>query len=183
MSAPARPVLTMRTAGVTLSPDVIGSKTKIVKVRQPWAHALVTGRKDVENRTWPIVSGCGPDTPVWFLVASSKSKPTAAMMADYHRRLALTDPDGRLFKEEANDFSYGEILGLVLLKGCYKSWGQSPWYNSPDLAWVVQDAWQFRTPIPLDSNDGFQTQASLGEAERARFEYVERVRAEIARLL
>ena len=182
MSAPARPVLTMRTAGVTLSPDVVGSKTKIVKVRQPWAHALVTGRKDVENRTWPIVSGCGPDTPVWFLVASSKSKPTAAMMADYRRRLALTDPDGRLFKDNTGEFSYGHILGLVLLKGCYTHW-ESPWYNSPDLAWVVQAAWEFSTPIPLDPGDKFQTQASVGEGDRARFGYLERVRAEIARLV
>ena len=182
MSAPARPPLTMTAVQQRLSPDVIGSRTKIVKVKQPWADALVTGRKDVENRTWPIVPGCGENTPMWFLVASSKSKPTAAMMADYRRRLALTDPDGRLFEDNTGEFSYGDILGLVLLKGCYKSWN-SPWYNSPDLAWVVQAAWEFRTPIPLDPNDGFQTQASLGEGDRARFQYVERVRAEIARLV
>ena len=182
MSAPARPPLTMRATSVTLSPDVIGSRTKIVKVKQPWADALVTGRKDVENRTWPIVPGCGENTPMWFLVASSKSVPTAAVMRDYQKRMALTNPHGRPFKDEASDFSYGEILGLVLLKGCYTRWN-SPWYNPPDLAWVVQDAWEFRTPIPLHPGDGFQTQASLGDVGRAHFGYLERVRAEIARLL
>ena len=163
------------------SVDVVAPDTKIIKVKQPWATALVTGRKDVENRTWPITSDCGPDSPVWFLVASSKAKPTKALMQDYERRLALQYPHGRPYVEVPSDFEYGEIIGIVRLKGCYPSW-PSVWYNAPDIAWVIDDAWEFNEPIPMHPEDGMQTQGSLASGERARFGYLELVRAQIAML-
>ena len=165
-----------------LSVDVVGPETKIVKVKQPWADALVTGKKDVENRTWPITSDCGPDSPTWFLVASSKPKPTKMLMQDYERRLELQYPHGRPHVDVQSDFAYGAIIGLVRLKGCYPSW-PSVWYNPPDLAWVVDEAWEFEEPIQMHLQDGMQTQGSLGSGDRARFGYVESVRAQIAKLL
>lgn len=165
-----------------LSVDVVGPETKIVKVKQPWADALVTGKKDVENRTWPITSDCGPDSPTWFLVASSKPKPTKRLMQDYERRLELQYPHGRPHVDVPSDFAYGAIIGLVRLKGCYPSW-PSVWYNPPDLAWVVDEAWEFEEPIQMHLQDGMQTQGSLGSGDRARFGYVESVRAQIAKLL
>lgn len=166
---------------LTLSVDVIGPDTKIIKVKQPWADALVTGKKDVENRTWPITSNCGADSPVWFLVASSKAMPTKALMQEYERRLAVQYPYGRPYVDVPSDFAYGKIIGIVRLKGCYASW-PSIWYNPPDLAWVVDEAWEFEEPIPMHPDDGMQTQGSLGSGTRALFGYVDSVRAEIAKL-
>lgn len=163
-------------------PSVVGPSTKIVKVKQPWAQALVRGEKDVENRTWPLTSDCGPDRPVWLLVASSKALPPRALMDDYERRLRLQSPERPpLARDEAHGYTYGKILGLVRLRGCYPFW-PSVWYNSPDLAWVVDEAWAFATPVDLDPADGMQTQGSLGEGRRAVYGYVERVRAEISKL-
>jgi len=164
------------------SPSAFGPETKIIKVKAPWSDALVTGKKDVENRTWPITAGCGPDSPVWFVVASSKARPTKALMDDYERRLKLQYPHGRPYAENPNDYVYGQIIGVVKLKGCYPSW-PSVWYNAPDVAWVVDDAWEFDTPIPMNDTDGMQTQGSLGAGDRARFGYVEKVRAEVAKLV
>jgi len=161
--------------------DVVGPNTKIIKIQQPWADALVTGKKDVENRTWPLTPKCGPDSPVWFVVASSKAKPTRSLMDDYERRLSLQYPHGRPYIDDPTDFAYGAIIGLVRLKGCYPSW-DSVWYNSPDVAWVVEQAWEFDEPIEMHPNDGMQTQGSLGDGHRARFGYLEKVRAQIAAL-
>lgn len=166
----------------TLSVDTVGPNTKIIKVRQPWADALVTGKKDVENRTWPITSNCGADSPMWFLVASSKAKPTNALMQDYERRLDLQYPHGRPYVDNPSDFAYGAIIGLVRLKGCYASW-PSIWYNPPDIAWVVDAAYEFEEPILMHPQDGMQTQGSLGSGERARFGYVDIVRAQVAKLV
>ena len=163
-------------------PSVVGPTTKIVKVKQPWAQALVLGEKDVENRTWPLTPDCGPDRPVWMLVASSKAAPSRALMDDYERRLRLQWPERPpLPRDAAQGYAYGKILGLVRLRGCYPSW-PSVWYNPPDLAWVVDDAWPFATPVDLDPSDGMQTQGSLGDGRRAAYAYVERVRAEVAKL-
>jgi hypothetical protein len=163
-------------------PSVVGPTTKIVKVKQPWAQALVLGEKDVENRTWPLTPDCGPDRPVWMLVASSKAAPSRALMNDYERRLRLQWPERPpLPRDAAQGYAYGKILGLVRLRGCYPSW-PSVWYNPPDLAWVVDDAWPFATPVDLDPSDGMQTQGSLGDGRRAAYAYVERVRAEVAKL-
>jgi len=166
----------------TLSVNTVGPNTKIIKVKQPWADALVTGKKDVENRTWPITADCGEDSPMWFLVASSKAKPTAALMRDYEQLLDRQYPYGRPFVDVPSDFAYGAIIGLVRLRGCYKSWN-SIWYNTPDIAWVVDAAYEFQEPIPMDPQDRMQTQGSLGSGERARFGYVDLVRAQVAKLV
>ena len=161
------------------SVDVVGPNTKIVKVKQPWATALVTGKKDVENRTWPITTTCGPDSPVWFLVAASKAKPTKALIQDYKHRLSVQYPYA--YVDDSAEFAYGKIIGIVRLKGCYPFW-DSVWYNSPDIAWVVDQAWEFDEPIEMHAGDKMQTQGSLGAGDRALFGYLEKVRAQIATL-
>ena len=164
-----------------LSIDVVGPDTKIVKVRQPWADGLVTGKKDVENRTWYITRNCGPNSPTWFLVASSKTVPSNAVMQEYEERLELQYPHGRPHGEFKSDFAYGAIIGIVRLKGCYPSW-KSVWYNAPDIAWVVDQAWEFKEAIPMNSQDYMQTQASLGSGDRAKFGYLALVQEQIAKL-
>ena len=104
-------------------------------------------------------------------------------MDDYKSRLDLQYPHGRPYVDERpDDFIIGKIIGVVKLRGCYTSW-QSVWYNPGDLAWVVEEAWEFEDPIDLHPGDGMQTQGSLGDGTRAQFGYVEKVREEIAKLV
>lgn len=55
---------------------------------------------------------------------------------------------------------------------------KSVWYNPPDWGWVVDDAFAFHDPIPLDYSDKFQTSVRLSE----RPSYLELIAAEIAKL-
>ena len=140
--------------------DVLDGDVRIVKVKQPWANELVRGRKDVENRTWCL----GVPYPAWILVASSAARPTSAMMADRDSRLAAQGvPEYfRAMDADPGEYTYGAIIGMIRLKGCYDvPPTPSVWYNPPDKAWVVDDAWEFDEPIPLDPDDGMQTQAAL----------------------
>jgi hypothetical protein len=168
------------------SPSIFNAATPIWKVRQPWADALVTGKKDVENRTKPITKECGPDSPVWFVVASSLSRPSKAVMADYERRLKLQYPWGRPYEEDPDDYPYSHMVGIVKIKACSTS-SSSIWYNQGDIGWIVEDAWEFVDSIPLHPEDKMQTQASLGldnnKTKRSAFGYVEKVREEVAKLI
>ena len=159
-------------------PSVVDSNTKIIKIKQPWASAIVEGEKDVENRKWRLSPECGPGTPMWFVVASSKSKPTRSLMEDYKSRLGL---DSTTLIDNSQ-FKFGAMIGVVKLRGCYNSW-PSVWYNADDIAWVIEQAWEFETPIEMDEYDKMQTQGSLGADARAKFGYVEKVRDEIVKLM
>jgi len=166
------------------SPNVLtDSDVRLVKVKQPWAEALVTGQKNVENRRWFLNPTTG--FPAWVLVVASKSSPTEAYMKDYAARLTsqagpgATGP-GPLMKTK-KEFLRGKIVGMIRVAGCYpqeKMPIQSVWYNPPDIGWVVDEAWSFADPIDLDPNDKFQTQVSL----RQRQQYTPRLIEEISKL-
>jgi hypothetical protein len=78
------------------------------------------------------------------------------------------------------------MVGIVKIKECSTS-SSSIWYNQGDIGWVVEDAWEFVDSIPLHPEDKMQTQASLGldnnKTKRSAFGYVEKVRAEVAKLV
>ncbi len=164
--------------------NVLGMK--IVKVKQPWADALVTGKKNVENRTWPLsqqLESTNP-TPEWVLVAASKSTPTEAMMADYRSRLNRQHPGGWLTSGQGRkDYETGSIVGLVLIQGCYPADRmplQSVWYNGgDDLGWVVEKAWEFDDPIALADDDKFQTMVDVANRRKL---YLARLKEEIGKL-
>lgn len=178
---PSAPVAQPPTAAILGAPGL-----KIIKVKQPWADALVTGKKNVENRGWPLsqqLAGAKP-TPEWLVIAASKSTPTEAMMADYRSRLDRTYPGGRPGGggESRKDFETGSIVGLLLIKGCYTADRmplQSVWYNGgDDLGWVVEKAWEFDDPIVLAEDDKFQTMVDVAN----RPQYFARLEEEIGKL-
>lgn len=188
-NSPFNPTLNAATAMVTPPTAAILDQRglKIVKVRMPWADDLVTGKKNVENRRWPLsqqLAGANPK-PEWLLIASSKSVPTEEMMRDYRWRLDRQYPGGRPKSgEQRADFvdEGGAIVGLVLIQGCYTADRmpiKSVWYNgAPDLGWVVKEAWQFDDPVVLAEDDKFQTQVELSNRPR----YLDRLRTEIGKL-
>lgn len=114
-------------------------------VHQPWAWAIVTGAKDVENRTWPsrfkgrlhIQAGLKkPDDDevedVIRRVAKHLRIPVAAAREDY-QRLA--------------EHGFGAIIGSVHMRGCAWNW-DSEWYDEELYGFVLTEAQRFDTPIP-----------------------------------
>ena len=159
--------------------SILDDDIRIVKVREPWASALVRGQKNIENRSWHLKS----QFPTWVLVASSKSKPTNVMYSDYCNRLKLQHPDqDNQFRIDVETFQYGKILGLIRVVGCYSSNTPLPvesiWHNPADVAWVVDCAYSFSDPVLLDDDDGMQLQARL----EIRPQYRKRIEEELRKL-
>lgn len=162
-----------------MPPDasVLDRDVRIVKVKQPWAQMLVNEIKDVENRTWRLTPSTG--FPAWVLVASSKSRPTRAMMADLRDRLRRHRPGGHTLAlthdTDPEKYVYGSILGLIKVEDCYREGPPQPsvWYNQGDVAWYVTEAWEFEKPVPLDRDDGMQTQVALANRPQYRARIVE----------
>lgn len=140
--------------------EVLDADVRLLKVKQPWADVLVKGIKDVENRTWELKPKTG--YPAWVLVVSSKSRPSGAMMADLRTRLTRVGHTLALaLGTNEDEYVYGHILGMIKIETCTTNPPASVWHNASDVGWVVSDAWEFCNSIPLDENDGMQTQAAL----------------------
>ena len=91
---------------------------RVLTVRQPWASLLVTGRKDIENRTWAThYRG-----PVYIL--AGKCTPDRQECD----RLGI----------EASELPCGGIIGRVILRGCVTA-SSSPWFSGP-IGWQFDEA-------------------------------------------
>lgn len=97
---------------------------KVLAVRQPWAWLIVTGHKDIENRTW-ATEYRGP------LLIQASSKPADDMGAAirYARARQVSVPVARL--------RYGGIVGRVVVTGCVRH-SDSPWFTGP-IGWQLTD--------------------------------------------
>lgn len=102
---------------------------KALSILQPWAWLIVTGRKDIENRTW----GTGFRGEV--LIHAGKTYPK------------------RDFKDDAEDWGddfprqreamIGGIVGVATIVDCVRK-SDSKWFNGP-YGFVLRDA----RPLPL----------------------------------
>ena len=150
----------------------------LCKVKQPYADLLVRGIKDCENRSWQL-RGCRGRRATWMVVVASRSKPTSLAMKDADERLQAArlgdhtlDPHHIACNAGAekgsssppHQYDRGCIVGMVRVVGCFKTdelpW-PTVWHNPGDKAWMVDQAYRFDTPIPLSSDDRFQTRVSL----------------------
>lgn len=108
------------------------SELRCLAVRQPAAWAIVTGAKDIENRTWTT----DYRGPVVILASATKNEVN------------------RLAKEHdlrPRDFAYGALIGvadLVDVRPLSEELEANPWAWGPHC-WVFQNARAFREPIPL----------------------------------
>lgn len=102
-------------------------------IRQPWAWAVVSGAKDIENRSWttdyrgPIVIQAG------------------ATMAEVNRIVRAAGPS-----LPALTFSYGTLVGIVDLVDVLplsEHLETSPWAWGP-YCWRLANPRQFAEPIP-----------------------------------
>ena len=88
---------------------------KALSVRQPWAHLILSGQKDVENRSWRC-SYRGP-----LLIHASQRLDTFAM-----QQLPV----------DHEPLVRGAILGMVTLTDVV-DWSPSPWFEGP-YGWVFE---------------------------------------------
>lgn len=109
---------------------------KMLCVRQPWAHLLAKGIKDVENRDWERTYR-GP-----LLIHASKAR-TPDVLAHIEQQVAK----GNIARDEVLHF--GGIVGLVELVDIIDD-SESEWAGDGSLHWCVTNA----RPVPFVKKKG-----------------------------
>ena len=99
-----------------------GEVMKIITIRQPWAHLIVSGSKNIENRTWPT-SYRGP------VLIHASLNPNRALCLQ--RRI---DPD---------TLRRGGVIGIAEISDCV-TMHRSLWFNGP-YGFVLRR----RRPLPF----------------------------------
>jgi hypothetical protein len=120
---------------------------KAISIQQPWAWAILDGRKRVENRTW-LTHYRGP-----LLIHASNSRKS------YRALKGKSLPDGSPLPQES-ELHFGAILGVAQLRGCVvladpegltpeqtAQLRADPFASGP-ICWVLAAPRQFSKPIP-----------------------------------
>lgn len=118
---------------------------RVLSVREPWATLIVSGQKDVENRSRRILFA-GP-----LLIHASAGMTRAyydaavAWISCYvdRYRVAVEIPS-----YEACKATRGKIVGGVTLYGCWRT-SESSWFDGSGWAWELGEAWQASVPVPF----------------------------------
>jgi len=97
---------------------------KILSVRQPWAHLIIHGGKDIENRKWK--TNYRGDV----LIHASKAYSSSANLPNL--------PDGM-----RNSFQFGGVIGVAELVDCVSA-SKSKWFEGP-FGFVLRNP----RPIPF----------------------------------
>jgi hypothetical protein len=95
---------------------------KILSIRQPWAHLIVLGRKNIENRSRPTLYR-GP-----FLV---------------HASLTIDKEACRRYRLDPAHLKTGGVVGIANIVGCVND-HPSKWFFGP-YGYVLQK----RRPLPF----------------------------------
>lgn len=110
---------------------------KALTVKQPWADLIVTGAKDIENRTWQtkfrgriLIHAAKSIVPVEDLLAY----PLPALRREI-RNLS-----------EVRNYMTGAIIGSVEVVDCVKN-HPSEWAEKDVWNWVLANPIQYETPI------------------------------------
>jgi len=114
---------------------------KCLSVRQPWASLLVSGIKDVENRTWETKY-----RGKLLIHASSKkyySEDVFALPYEWRNALFNGVTTGAFpFQDKT---PYSAIIGYVTLVDCVE--GYDSIWSQEGFNWVMKDAYIFDKPI------------------------------------
>ncbi len=132
-----------------------------ISIRQPWAHAIVMGWKDIENRTWPT----GVRGPVCIHASKFDKKNFAQDAADYEWCAGLIRASAVELPNIAfDDLAFGAIVGVADIVDCVAT-STSPWFFGP-YGFVLANARAIE-PIPLKGKQGFfEWRKHLAPAER-----------------
>ena len=112
---------------------------KALSVRQPYAWLIVSGNKDIENRTWST-----RHRGILIIHASQtvNNEALTYFRKEFHKA-------GFEFPQE---LPTGALVGVVTLTDCVTSHA-SDWFNGP-IGWVLRNAGEFETPIPTKGKLG-----------------------------
>jgi len=113
---------------------------KALSIRQPWAHLICAGLKDIENRTWPtayrgriyVHAGQRFDFEGWNYLCLH-AKLLRGIDIDQWAALALYPPSG--------------IVGEVDIVDCVRA-SESPWFEGP-FGFVLRNPVPYPKPIPM----------------------------------
>jgi len=94
-----------------------------LSVRQPWAWLIVSGFKDVENRSWRT-NYRGP-----LLIHAGKSREDMIESDDIEIHYGIKIPE---------NLHFGGVIGVVDVFDCQSSHG-SNWYITGSYAWVLSE--------------------------------------------
>lgn len=115
---------------------------KTLSVRQPWASLLVSGLKDIENRTWD------PNYKGRILIHASSTK----VPKNFADRI-IFDVNNEIENEqmfgnfpEYEDLEYSAIIGYVTVNGD-SDHSTSVWAEPVEHQWHIEDAYIFDEPI------------------------------------
>lgn len=118
----------------------VDAATRLTNEREPWAHALVSGQKDVENRK---ITQHLKHLPVQVLILASKSAPTAKDLARFKELGGVDGP-----------YAQQAIVGAVEFVASVEQ-SRSKWFNDGGVGWVVGKA--VRLPFPVENVPGNMT--------------------------
>ena len=117
---------------------------RALSVKQPWASLIVSGAKDIENRTWCVLNRLS--LPMRIYIHASKTEDTYDYDSLYPRYPDLM---------ASLDFTKGAIIGEVTITGCDLE-SKSEWYEGPH-GFSLALAEQYDVPIPCKGSLGFWT--------------------------
>lgn len=98
---------------------------KIISIRQPWASLIVSGHKDIENRTW-TTRYRGP------VLIHASQRPDDVSSEDIERRFGVSP---------ASEEPLGGVVGVADLVDCLTTHA-SRWYAQGHYAFVLANARQ-----------------------------------------
>lgn len=103
-----------------------------LSIRQPWAHAIAAGWKDIENRSWRVI------TPQRRHVGDFAIHASKGMTRDEYEDCADYCADLGFALPPAADLRRGGIIGVARIVSIVKS-SDSPWFFGPK-GLVIADA-------------------------------------------
>lgn len=117
---------------------------KVLSVQQPWASAICTGVKDIENRTWQP-----KEAPGRILIhASAKKVPKNFDETVFNLEVVSALTNMRLFGilPQYGDLPVGAIIGYVDVIG-FDTDNDSIWAGVESIHWQLENAYLFDEPI------------------------------------
>jgi ASCH domain len=125
----------MSESPATSSWALVNGSPAVLSVRQPWAWALVSGHKDVENRTW-----------------STKHRGFVAIHAAMRRDVDGFDALKQMGLTVPEALPRGAVVGVIELVDVVRH-HSSPWASGDGFHWVVGRAVSTE-PLPMRGRRG-----------------------------
>lgn len=116
-----------------------------LSVRQPWAWAIIHGRKDIENRSVAAVRHGMTEGPIAIHAAKGMTQKEYFLASLWMTEIGITTP-------RPDDLVRGAIIGAVNVKAIVSE-SSSPWFFGP--RGLVLDKARAVDPIPAKGALGY----------------------------